>query len=478
MSFDFGYLVSTNPAAGYASQYNAVLLNQLQQKINQLQEDALMDDFERGYEALLEGDTKKAIRLWEKEAQLGVIEAHVALGDLYQHRMKNLQKATFHYQKAYESGETKAGALILAAKLSLGKIDKVDLEKAPQDVKEEPWFKYIKVSLALRESTWTDLIFNDENGEKTEEILEELMAAIDGGVLPAGTLFSRLYCIDVFFSLYVKGESGVSKEAENYFLEIVQSCAENGDPHAAEIYLLWLVVNENYIEAKNFIKRFDSQFEWPEERSYDVFGLCKGLLLLPIQEKSVTKMLFSLTKNVYSSFGSGALDSFTSDWEQWEQFRVSFEWLQLQSEEVHNLISIIEEFGIAESRRVLSLKLINRAFLLKEEEEEFGVFGTDDDGVLLHLYFYLSLARLCIEGWELSAEKKKADPQYVPFIPVLNDFVAEFFGQSGEFDTKWNSRKVAVDSIKADTFNQNILPELTQRFESLKRVRSKGSRFS
>lgn len=474
MSFDFGYLVSANPAAGYASQYNAFLLNQLQQKINKLEHEASLDDFERGYEALLEGDIKKAIRLWEKEAQSGVSEAHVALGDLYHHRLKNLQKAIFHYQKAYDAGETKAGALILATKLSLGNLNRADLESVAQDIKDEPWFKYIEASLALSESTYIDLLYSDENGEKSRRVTDDLMVAINGGVLPAGTFFSRLYAIYSCLSLYLRGEMGVSPQHNNYFLEVVQRCAENGDASAAEIYLLWLIFNGEYLEASKFIESFDSQFEWPIDRNYDTFGLCKGLLLLPTQEKSVTKKLFGATKNVSVAFGSSVFDSITSDWEKFESFKKQIELNETKSEDLVNFMAVVENFGVVEARRVLTLTFINRAFLA---DGESGVFGDDEDGVFLHLFFFLALSQLSIEGWQLAAEKKKADPEYVPFIPVLKDFISAFFSRSDDFERKWNSKSVTFSSANTEKFNANVLPLLSQRFESLKSARAQETKF-
>lgn len=467
MSFDFGYLVSSNPAAGYVSQYNSILLNQLQQKIRQLEHEASMDDFEKGYEAVLEGDIKKAIRLWEKEAQTGVVEAHVALGDLYHYRLKNLQKATFHYQKAYKSGETKAGALILAAKLSLGKLNERDLEDTPQDIKDEPWFKYVKVSLSLKKTTYIDLLLDDEDSKKSQEITSELVAAINGGVLPAGTLFSKLFSIYSYLSLYLNREPALTSDSGEYFLEVVQHCAENGDSYAAEIYLLWLLVNKKYPDAMNLIDTFDSQFEWPENRSYDVFGLCKGLLTLPNHDKSATKKLFGVTKSISSAFGSSVFDSFTSDWEKWERFKRRYEILQPKGEEVSKFLSTVEQYGVIEARRVLSLNLVYRAF-----EQESGVFGDDSDSDLLHLYFFLALSQLCIAGWELAAEKKKADLQYVPFIPILKDFISAYLVGSDEFETKWNLKDFNLGNTKKHNFYETVLPQLIQKFEVLKSNRS------
>jgi len=369
MSFDFGYLVSANPAAGYASQYNASLLGQLKEKIDNLEQEASMDDFERGYQALLEGE--------------------------------NLQKATFHYQKAFESGETKAGALIYAAKLNLGELDKSQLESATPDILEEPWFKYVKVAFLFKGSSYLELLSRDS---LPKELFTELNAAIQGGVLPAGTLFCRLYAVEHLISIYFKGEIEIDQDAEEYFRELALVCSDNGDTTAVEIYLFWLLFRGEYTEAKNFISSFDSQFQWPEEKDYDVFGFAKAFLFLPLQEKSTSKKLFGATKSLTSAFGSNILDSFSSDWEVFEVFKRQVQLLENQSERINEFFSTVEQFGVVEARRVCALNLVHNAFL----DEAMGMFGSDDDGIFLHLYFFLSLSRLCIENWQIASDEKRA----------------------------------------------------------------------
>lgn len=468
MSFDFGYLVSANPAAGYASQYNASLLGQLKEKIDNLEQEASMDDFERGYQALLEGETKKAIRLWEKEAQSGVVQAHIALGDLYHHRLKNLQKATFHYQKAYESGETKAGALIFAAKLNLGGLDKNQLESATPDILEEPWFKYVKVAFLFKGSSYLELLSNDG---LTKELFTDLNAAIQGGVLPAGTLFCRLYVVEHLISIYFKGEIEIDKDAEEYFRELALVCSDNGDTTAVEIYLFWLLFMGEYTEAKNFISSFDSQFQWPEEKDYDVVGLAKAFLFLPLQEKSTSKKLFGATKSLTSAFGSNILDSFSSDWEVFEVFKRQVQLLENQSERINEFFSTLEQFGVVEARRVYALDLVKNAFL----DEAMGMFGSDDDGIFLHLYFFLSLSRLCIENWQIASDEKKADIRYTPFIPVLRDFIKAFFGESDDFAKKWNFRELTFDSQSTKNFNERWIPYLSDQFKDLESARKSSN---
>lgn len=470
MSFDFGYLVSVNPTAAYVDQYNAILLDQMQSKIDRLEEEASLDDFEKGYRALIEGDTKKAIRLWEKEAQLGVVEAQIALGDLYHHRLKNLQKAISHYEKAYQSGETKAGALIYAAKLNLGKLQKQDLEEATNDVKDEPWFKYVEAVLELRLTSYLELSIDSNND--LEELFEKLEDAIDGGVLPAGTLLAKLYATEFFFLMYLNGQSGDSDTTQEYFVDLARVCAENGEVDAAEIYLLWLLFRGELLEAKSFIATFESQFEWPSEKNYECFGLVKSILLLPIQEKSVAKKIFGTTKSLTSALGSGMLDTITSDWESFESYKNQLSFLEPNSEWAKTVVENANHFGVIEARRILALRFIELGFI---DESKECFFGPGDDNVFLHMYFAIVLSQICIEIWQLAIDKNKADPEYIQFLPVLRDFNDAFLGKGEEFESKWYERQVDWASKAAPVFNEKWMPFLSYQYGKLKSARNRST---
>ena len=465
MTFDFGYLVSVNPAAGYANQYNAILINEMQKKIKHLEKANSMDDYEKGYVALMEGDTKKAIRLWEKEAQLGVSEAQIALGDLYHHRLKDLDKAVKHYGLAYELGETKAGALVFAAKLSLGKLESKDLESASQDIRDEPWYKYVEVSLALKQSGYTSFILDDELIDKN---LDKLLLAIKGGVLPAITLAITISTMGSFLNLYQNSqELHQPLEELNEMLEIA---TENGEILAAELYILWLLSTGSYTNLINFARKFESQFELPDDKSREILGLTLAVLLLPLQEKSLAKKLFGGTKSVSVGLGSSLLDSFSSDWEIYEEFLKKLIHSPIKSEKLEVVLETIDRHGVVEARRYLALSFIEWAF---SGDEVSGTFGSGEDYVFLDLYYFLSLSKLCIEGWKDAEEKSKADTEFTPFIPVLEDFVDAFFGSTEEFERRWNVGPVELDSSKAEYFISTWLPYFREKFGHLQLVRAR-----
>lgn len=464
MSFDFGYLVSVNPAAGYANQYYASLINQMQSKIDSLEDEASMDDFEKGYHALLEGDTNKAIRLWEKEAQAGVTEAHVALGDLYHHRLKNLSKALTHYEKAYKLGETKAGALIYAAKLNLGKLEKKDLDSAQDDIKSEPWFKYVYAVLKLRE---IDFLGAEEGS--TTEIIEALDDAIDGGVLPASTLLCKLMTIETVLVLYSEAKTVITEDQIKYIIEQLDECISMGEASALEIYLLWLLWNFHLDGARNAIDNFLSQFEWPEDKSFNSIALCKAFLSLPSREKSVSKKLFGVTKSITSVLGSGALDQITTDWERFEDFKRQVNFLDNDRKYADLIFNTLNEFGPIEARRVLAMEFIKLAF--DESEDIFG--GKTDEDFMLHVYMFLQLSRICITDWDNSAKDNKADPEYLDFLPIFISFTNAFFGSEEDFEENWYNKNVSFDSSFTREYNEFWLPLLSRNFETLNKIRKK-----
>ncbi len=139
----YGYAVAINPAAGYAAQYQASLLKELEKKLGALQREAQKDDYERAHEALIKGDIEKAIRYLEKESHLGVSRAAKDLGDLYHFKLKDLPKALMFYKKANELGDIESGALVYVAKYHLDKLTKSELPAENDRLFENPWLKYV-----------------------------------------------------------------------------------------------------------------------------------------------------------------------------------------------------------------------------------------------------------------------------------------------------------------------------------------------
>jgi len=468
MSFDFDYLVSFNPSSVYAGQYSSTLLNEMQKKIDRMQAEASMDDFERGYRALLQGDTNKAIRLWEKEAQVGVIEAHLALGDLYLHKLENLQKSIFHFEKAYQSGETKAGALVLFAKLRLGRLNKDEIDSVSQDIKDEPWFKFVKASYMVMDNNYLDF-FGDDKGEEIRDLAIE---AVEGGVLPAGTLISRFIWIEFLFGMYAFGRNILDAEDEKNSLNLVELCADKGEAAAAELLLFWKLFSRNTSEPIQVIGNFEQKFEWPEKKNYEVFGIAKAILLLPLREKSRSKKFLSATKMVTSALGSDALDSLSTDWERFETFKLSLQPRQKDSELIQYVMNTIDKFGVVEAKRVLALRFIELAF-----DPDSSPFGVGFDNELLGMYYFLALSQICVEGWQTAADKNLADVEYLSCMPILRDFNAAYFpfGEEDSFH-KWEKGPLNLESKVAIDFYKNWMPILSEWHSQLVETREKAKK--
>jgi len=252
----FGYAIAINPAAAYRAQYQAMLMQSLQKEIGQLKAESLKDDYQRGYEALIRGDTDKAIRLWEKESNLGVTQASKALGDIFHFKTKELPKALVYYGKAAEFGDLESAALMLAAKYHLDKLELTDLYAQPSSVQDQPWAKYVKASLIAETS--------EIDGDS--EIWDLLGDAIEAGIVQALTVAG----------VVLQGMGEIQKAQEMF-----RSASDHGDNFALIKLIQNELVQEGLLKATESIIAWEEKFEWDHKYSYSVCSILRFMYYIP-----------------------------------------------------------------------------------------------------------------------------------------------------------------------------------------------------
>lgn len=288
----FGYAIAVNPAAAYQAEYQSMLMQNLKKEIGELKAEAFKDDYQRGYEALIRGETEKAIRFWEKESNLGVTQASKALGDLFHFKTKELSKAVVYYGKAAEMGDLEAAALILAAKYHLDKLELSDLLVQPNSVQEQPWAKYVKACLISETSEI------DEDSEIWDLFNDAIEVGIVQAVTRCGNLMSKLGLID---------------EAHEMF----SLASDNGD-NSALIELIKIELSRgSLLEATEAIIAWEGKYEWDSNSRYDICSLLRFMHFIPKasagKSESVSKFV-----NSASRFWSGN-KIFDTAWDVFEQ---------------------------------------------------------------------------------------------------------------------------------------------------------------
>jgi hypothetical protein len=288
----FGYAIAVNPAAAYQAQYQSMLMQNLQKEIGQLKAETLKDDYQRGYEALIRGDTEKAIRFWEKEANLGVTQASKALGDLFHFKTKELSKAVVYYGKAAEFGDLESAALILAAKYHLDKLELTDLYAQPSSVQDQPWAKYVQACLIAETSEI------DEDSEIWDLLSDAIEAGIVQAITRCGVLMSNLGLVD---------------EAREMF----SLASDNGD-NLALIELVKIELSrDRLLEATEAVIVWEAKYEWNNNFSYDICSLLRFMICLPRvsagKSESVSKLVNSASRLWYGK------KMFDTAWDLFEQ---------------------------------------------------------------------------------------------------------------------------------------------------------------
>jgi hypothetical protein len=311
MSFDmyYGYALSINPAQAYAATHASMMQEQLSKQIKRIEIESQKDDYERGYDALLKGDIEKAIRCWEKESLQGVTQASKALGDLYHFKLKKLDKALHFYEKALNSGDYESGALAIAAKLHLGEISESDLRNADAKIQSEPWFKYVKTSLALTPITR----FEDYSDEELIKLLEDLDEAVDYGVPFAAHLLGDLLN-------YADDERALSAW---------ELAASMGIQVSVQRVLVHLCQQGQVDEAAEFIIKWESQFEWDLETAYLFITPLRIYFYLPGEKRGSVKVLDgfiaglsrinSVTDELFGSTSHNGLRPPINDWDLFQE---------------------------------------------------------------------------------------------------------------------------------------------------------------
>jgi hypothetical protein len=288
----FGYAIAVNPAAAYQAQYQAMLMKNLQKEIGALKAESLKDDYQRGYEALIRGDTERAIRFWEKESNLGVTQASKALGDLFHFKTKELAKAINYYDKAAQMGDLESSALIIAAKYHLDSFELSELSELPIAVQEQPWVKYVKACLM----TQTSEIDEDS------EVWDLLGDAIEAGIVQAVTMTG-----------WVLKKLGQLEKAKEMFLV----ASSHGD-NPALIELVKIELNQNGLpEATEAVFEWEGKYEWDEAYSYDICSILRFIHKLP-RESGRTRENVKQAINVASLLWSGYKKIDTA-WDVFEQ---------------------------------------------------------------------------------------------------------------------------------------------------------------
>jgi TPR repeat protein len=288
----FGYAIAVNPAAAYQAQYQAMLMQSLQKEIGQLKAESLKDDYQRGYEALIRGDTEKAIRLWEKESNLGVTQASKALGDIFHFKTKELSKALVYYGKAAEFGDLESAALMLAAKYHLDKLELTDLYAQPSSVQDQPWAKYVQACLIAETSEI------DEDSDIWDLLTEAIEAGIVQAITRCGILMSNL---------------GLIEEA----LEMFLLASDNGDNLALVELIKIELSRDRLLEATEAVIIWEAKYEWDNNYSYDICSLLRFMNYIPKvsagKSETVSKLVNSASRLWYGK------KMFDTAWDLFEQ---------------------------------------------------------------------------------------------------------------------------------------------------------------
>jgi hypothetical protein len=288
----FGYAIAVNPAAAYQAQYQSMLMQNLQKEIGALKAESQKDDFQRGYEALIRGDTDKAIRFWEKEANLGVTQASKALGDLFHFKTKELTKAVVYYKKAAEFGDLEAAALILAAKYHLDKLELSELMAEPQSVQEQPWAKYVKASL----------ISDTSEIDGDSEVWDLLGDAIEAGIVHAITKAANLVL-----------ELGDVERAH----EMLSLASDHGDNGALVGLVKLELSRDRVIEATEALIAWEAKYDWDNDIRYDVCSLLRFMHFIPKATAGKAENASKLVNATYRFWGGSKL--FDTSWDLFEQ---------------------------------------------------------------------------------------------------------------------------------------------------------------
>lgn len=290
----YGYAVAINPAAGYAAQYQASLLKELEKKLGAMQREALKDDYERAHEALIKGDTEKAIRYLERESHLGVSKAAKDLGDLYHFKLKDLPKALMFYKKACELGDIESGALVYVAKYHLDKLTKNELPPENDSLFENPWLKYV---LACIESDEL-LKLGSESTQDWQRTLNRL-EEISGEEIPhAQTRAGHIYKL-----------IGATKSAEDSF----RAAAGQGYCPAIGNLVNLKIENGAIEEAAEEIINWENKFAWDAEVNYDIMTFLRIFYLMPVNSSGKaekTKQAINIANLLWS--GNRA---FVTEWD-------------------------------------------------------------------------------------------------------------------------------------------------------------------
>lgn len=279
----YGYAIAVNPAAAYASQYQAYLLQELNKQIGEIRLEAQKDDFQRAHECLIKGDFEKAIRYFEKEAHLGVSQAAKALGDLYHFKIPDLEKSIFFYKRAFELGDLESSILIDVAKYHLGQISANDINNDNQYI-SSPWQIYLKSSLNFE--SWKNS--PNQKNDSLEKILEEINS-IDIEEFPHLQLLTA--------------EILLKKNQVDRAEQMLIRSANQGFQQAITRLTQIKIDQDKISEAAVDLIGWESKFNWNKVEPYSLNSLLRVFLFMPSSpagKSDLTKQIANLASMMWA----------------------------------------------------------------------------------------------------------------------------------------------------------------------------------